>query len=994
MLEPILKGLVEWIYALMVEIMSYASGELLGVLSMNLDYFEDTAPVISEIVNVFVALGWALLIGNMVFQLVKSMASGLGFEAEDPKIIFLRTFVFSFLLMASRQICDIGLSITGRVIDLLEMPSSIEIVTPDESMFSLGGEAKWLLVIIVGVVLMVQMVKLLFEIGERYVITSVLTFFSPLAFAMGGSRNTNDIFKGWCRMYGSMMILMIMNIVFLKLIMSAMSQISSGGVLIWLVFVVALTRVARKIDSHIGKLGLNPAHTGDGLGSRIPGMMTVMAARALGSTVSRSIRGASSAASSGASGGQKNRSGATHAHRQPNPYENRPSPVRRDAAGGLGGASYYMGEGSPSESSTSTSSVGGAVVTGGTTFVGGASAGGHGGSNMSSSTVNGGSSELLNSQSSMAGDVQTSGTPPIASAEHRPQGTSGGQPPLQRKTSAGKAPTGIPSGRGNTGAQPTNGGTEIRNAESAANTSLADIHGSEAAAMRQGSSVPLPKSDAPTAAQPGKSQSGGAVSQSSNAASSQHSSLESHGGGATLPRAGAPSEAAAPGRDTVSVQGTGVRGATAPLPKAGTSQSGTTRDGQSATTQFTGSQSGSSRAETSRGEIPNNGHGAVPLPKDGNVHGSSTSAAASSQVSGANTDVVHNRNGTAHLPKAESGGASPTAQKPDGTSRSAVPKNTGTVPAGNQAGGQTQQKSSAPASLPKSGGSAGATAMPANGGVSVRASENSSVNVSNVQKSTADHGAVGAQPQPASGGEKPHNSSDGRTAAHQDAAPRPKIQSTHENTGKTGAVAAGSGAQNIAQQGQHGSQSGMSNAAREKSSALGGSPISAGKESTVINNGASAPSATGNTVVNKSTQPSDAGHGDKGQASKVTSFERGGDTNIESRNYTAPERTVEKEVKPEYGKDEHLADKKSDRPGKAPGVHANTTFSRNRGPAENGERINHDYTHGKYDPAANNHKTDNQFFVKETLRGSRIKRERMKSKRVLKRGGKNGSGKQ
>ena len=186
----------------------------------------------------------------------------------------------------------------------------------------------------------------------------------------------------------------------------------------------------------------------------------------------------------------------------------------------------------------------------------------------------------------------------------------------------------------------------------------------------------------------------------------------------------------------------------------------------------------------------------------------------------------------------------------------------------------------------------------------------------------------------------------------------------------------------------------MSNAAREKSSALGGSPISAGKESTVINNGASAPSATGNTVVNKSTQPSDAGHGDKGQASKVTSFERGGDTNIESRNYTAPERTVEKEVKPEYGKDEHLADKKSDRPGKAPGVHANTTFSRNRGPAENGERINHDYTHGKYDPAANNHKTDNQFFVKETLRGSRIKRERMKSKRVLKRGGKNGSGKQ
>lgn len=301
MLEPILKGLVEWLYEMMLAIMAYASGELLGVMSMDLSYFEKTAPVVSEIVNVFVALGWALLIGNMVFQLMKSIMSGIGFEAEDPKIIFLRTFVFSFLLLASRQICNICSGIAGTVINMLALPSSITVTTPDESMFSLGAEAKWLLVIIVGVVLMFQMLKLLFEIGERYVITSVLTFFAPLAFAMGGSRNTNDIFKGWCRMYGSMLVMMIMNIVFLKLIMSAMSQMTSGGVLIWLVFVVALTRVARKIDSHIGKIGLNPAQTGAGIGSRIPGMMTMVAVRTMGSLVSRSM--ASAKGSTGAQGG-------------------------------------------------------------------------------------------------------------------------------------------------------------------------------------------------------------------------------------------------------------------------------------------------------------------------------------------------------------------------------------------------------------------------------------------------------------------------------------------------------------------------------------------------------------------------------------------------------------------------------------------------------------------------------------------------------------------
>ena len=56
---------------------------------------------------------------------------------------------------------------------------------------------------------------------------------APLAFAMGGSKNTNDIFKGWCRIYGSMMVMMIMNIVFSFLILSAMLNVTKGSVLGW-----------------------------------------------------------------------------------------------------------------------------------------------------------------------------------------------------------------------------------------------------------------------------------------------------------------------------------------------------------------------------------------------------------------------------------------------------------------------------------------------------------------------------------------------------------------------------------------------------------------------------------------------------------------------------------------------------------------------------------------------------------------------------------------
>lgn len=114
LLEPIMKGLIEWIYEMVVSIMEYAAKELVGVMSMDMSYFEKTAPVIKDITNIILALGWGLLIANMVFQSLKVMMSGAGFESEDPKHIFCRTFVFSFLLLASRQICNMAMGITGK----------------------------------------------------------------------------------------------------------------------------------------------------------------------------------------------------------------------------------------------------------------------------------------------------------------------------------------------------------------------------------------------------------------------------------------------------------------------------------------------------------------------------------------------------------------------------------------------------------------------------------------------------------------------------------------------------------------------------------------------------------------------------------------------------------------------------------------------------------------------------------------------------------------
>lgn len=155
MLELIFQGFMEWAYGLALECWEYFSSSLLDIMSMDYAYMKSHVPVMVSIAQVLLAVGWALLIGNLVFQALKSMAVGLGFEGEDPKLLFTRTFVFAFLLMASPQICEVGLSLTAGIIELLEIPDAINVTLVDEGVFGSLGAA-WLLVIIFGLIIMLK----------------------------------------------------------------------------------------------------------------------------------------------------------------------------------------------------------------------------------------------------------------------------------------------------------------------------------------------------------------------------------------------------------------------------------------------------------------------------------------------------------------------------------------------------------------------------------------------------------------------------------------------------------------------------------------------------------------------------------------------------------------------------------------------------------------------------------------------------------------------
>ena len=284
-------------------------------MGTDLTFFETSVPVVPRLYAVFTAVGWGVLIGNLAFQSLKAMMAGLGFETESPAVLLIRTALFGTLIVVSGDISALCLQIGGRIISLLGLPAAVRLTLPDESFFTESGVA-WLLVIIIGFILGFQLLRFFFEIAERYVVLGVLTLLMPVALGLGGSRSTKDICTGFMRTYASMTAVMVLNVLFLKLIISALSTIPTGYMIIpWCLLIVGIARTARKADSLLSKIGLNPAFTGDPLGAGKGLVTAAMIARTVMSFTGRAGRGSAQNGKSSA-GAQRsaayNRTGGTN----------------------------------------------------------------------------------------------------------------------------------------------------------------------------------------------------------------------------------------------------------------------------------------------------------------------------------------------------------------------------------------------------------------------------------------------------------------------------------------------------------------------------------------------------------------------------------------------------------------------------------------------------------------------------------------------------------
>lgn len=222
----ILDGIVAWIAEQVMHGLDLITTSVLGALGCDMSVFLRYFPAAETMYSIFVALGIGLILLNWVWQLFKNYGLGAGIEAEDPVKLSIRSLIFILLAYFSDEIVGIVLKIGGTpyqwIMDSELPPLNFadfnSVVVTILGVCANGAVA--LIALILVLMLAWNYVKLLFEAAERYVLLGVLVYTAPVAFSMGASQTTGNIFKSWCRMFGGQVFLLMMNAWCLRLFTS------------------------------------------------------------------------------------------------------------------------------------------------------------------------------------------------------------------------------------------------------------------------------------------------------------------------------------------------------------------------------------------------------------------------------------------------------------------------------------------------------------------------------------------------------------------------------------------------------------------------------------------------------------------------------------------------------------------------------------------------------------------------------------------------------
>lgn len=236
------------------------------LLDFDFDTFNSTFPYAADVYTIIQSIAMAIVLLIAAVQIIPFFWGGKRQNESPFRIlissaiavgaIFYGNYIFAAIMEFAQQPFD-TLRISNASASLEWNLSSV--------ISSAVYQVSILLYIVLIVAIGIAFVKLMLEIIERYVFLFVMVYLSPLASATLASKETSGIFLKFVSMFISQCALFVLNIWFLKMVVSMFQNLASSPILLLgLLMGYAMLRIAAKLDSYMNQLGLNAAAVGMG----------------------------------------------------------------------------------------------------------------------------------------------------------------------------------------------------------------------------------------------------------------------------------------------------------------------------------------------------------------------------------------------------------------------------------------------------------------------------------------------------------------------------------------------------------------------------------------------------------------------------------------------------------------------------------------------------------------------------------------------------------
>ena len=280
--------MVEWLirelFQLALQLAEWFIKNIIATFSFDLKYFTDNIPIIATSYSIFQAMGAGLVMLFFIWQCFKALGAPIGIESDNLIIVFFKSILAVFCVYRAQDIFNQGFIILRPIYDQIvsiantsggfEIDVSGAISTAIMTVMNLTMQGTTMIVFVGYAVLLLivlfQLLKMLVELTERYILIGILALTSPLGFSTMTTKSTANIFAAWSRMVMGQFIIYLLNLWIIKAFISGFQTMPiitdiDGSGIIWLIFMWAFLKVSQKLDQFLGKLGIEVGNVGGSL---------------------------------------------------------------------------------------------------------------------------------------------------------------------------------------------------------------------------------------------------------------------------------------------------------------------------------------------------------------------------------------------------------------------------------------------------------------------------------------------------------------------------------------------------------------------------------------------------------------------------------------------------------------------------------------------------------------------------------------------------------